>query len=306
MRQRKSASPIRWHTQPFLSIPEIRRLAGAAAVFASAFCFYFSTVVIRWSQLGAVIDPSFFVFSRFLLGFVVIAVLMLIRRQPPRPRNHHLLIGRTICNGISVLCFYKAVETTTVAEANILNMTYPMFVAIFSWLTFRSQRNMASIAAVAAAMLGTWCILSPGAIGLRLENLWGLASGLSASGAILYLNFSRQVHDTETILLYVFGLGAVLILALFHGRFFIPDGNEIYYLFLCAAAGVVGQFLMTLGFRYVTAVEGSIVSTTRILLAALLGPVLMADPALSLTGWLGALLIFAANLILAVKRPTIG
>ena len=50
------------------------RLLGELAVFASAFCFYFSTVVIRWSQAEVTIDPSYFAFFRFLTGFLVFHV----------------------------------------------------------------------------------------------------------------------------------------------------------------------------------------------------------------------------------------
>ncbi|MCP3954481.1 MAG: EamA/RhaT family transporter, partial [Desulfobacterales bacterium] len=69
-----------------------------------------------------------------------------------------------------------------------------------------------------------------------------------------------------------------------------------------AAFGIAGQYLLTLGFRYVTAVEGGIISSTRILLAALLGPILVAEPALTIAGWLGALLIFGANVVLAARK----
>jgi len=60
--------------------------------------------------------------------------------------------------------------------------------------------------------------------------------------------------------------------------------------------------LLTLGFRYVTAVEGSILSSTRILLAAVCGPLIAMDPALNRYGWIGALLIFGANVMLAFKK----
>jgi drug/metabolite transporter (DMT)-like permease len=66
--------------------------------------------------------------------------------------------------------------------------------------------------------------------------------------------------------------------------------------------GVGGQYLLTLGFRYVTAVEGSIISSSRILLAAICGPLIAMDPALNVYGWIGALLIFGANVILAIRR----
>jgi len=62
----------------------------------------------------------------------------------------------------------------------------------------------------------------------------------------------------------------------------------------------MGQIFITFGFRFVTAVEGSIISSSRILLAALLGPVIAAEPALTLIGWLGAFLIFIGNVYLAL------
>ena len=99
----------------------------------------------------------------------------------------------------------------------------------------------------------------------------------------------------------MFGLGALVIFAIFHRNFFWPNLHEIYFLGLCAAAGVAGQFLLTNGFRYVTAVDGSIISSMRILLAALLGPFVAGELPLKAMGWTGALLLFGANAVLAIR-----
>jgi len=280
------------------------RLVGGWAVFVSAFCFYLSTVVIRWSQAEVSIAPSYFVFARFLLGALVVCAIMTYRRQLPRPRSYHLLLGRTVFNCMAVYCFYMAVEFTSVAEANILNMTYPVFVALISWALLREQRDPVAMVMVAVAFAGIWLILAPEKLDLKTANLWGLASGLSASVSMTYLNVSRQVHDTNTVLFFMFGLGALLIFAVFRGDFFWPDPRELYYLGLCAASGVAGQFLLTIGFRHVTAVDGSIISSMRILLAALLGPFVVGEVPLNAAGWVGALLLFGANAVLAVRRNT--
>ena len=279
-----------------------RRLLGSLAVFASAFCFYFSTVVIRSSKGIAAIDPSFFAFVRFVMGFVVVCVVMLFLRQRPRPKNYHLLLGRTIANCIAVYCFYMAVQHTTVAEANILNMTYPVFVALFTWIFLRSQHDPLALGMVGLAFIGIWLILSPGHFDIKLDNLWGLASGLTASFAIVYLNISRQLHDTNTVLFFMFGLGAIFMFLFFHNHFFRPDITASYYLIMCGVWGVAGQFLLTVGFRFITAVEGSIVSSMRIFIAAILGPFIVGEAPLNLAGWIGASLLFAANAILAVRH----
>ena len=280
----------------------VLRLVGGWAVFFSAFCFYLSTVTIQWSRATTAITPSYFVFARFLLGFLIVCVVMVSRRQLPRPVNYHLLIGRTLSNCVAVYCFYMAVRFTSVAEANILNMTYPVFVALIAWVLLRSQHDPIALAMVGIAFAGIWLILAPGKIDFQAVSFWGLASGLAAAVSMTYLNVSRQYHDTNTVLFFMFGLGALVILAVFHADFFWPNLQAFSYLGMCAASGVAGQFLLTIGFRYVTAVEGAIISSMRILLAALLGPIVVGEPALNAIGWVGALLLFGANAVLAVRR----
>jgi len=275
---------------------------GLLAVFGSAFFFYLATLIIRWGAPHVKIASPYYVFARLLLGFIVVSATMLLRRQRLQPRKYSLLIGRTLGNTVAVFCFYKAVETGSVAEANILNMTYPLFVAVFSWFFLRGQRDIGSIVIVGVAFAGVWLVLAPANLGSNLGNFWGLSSGIAAAAAIIFLNLSRRHHDSQTILFYMFGLGAVLVLIFFHDTIFLPNLEELFYLLSCSMAGILGQYLITYGFFYVTAVEGSIISSSRILLAALLGPVLVADPQLTIAGWCGALLIFSANVALALKK----
>ncbi len=279
-----------------------RQTLGWIAVFCSTFCFYLATVIIRWAEPEVDIQASYFVFSRFLLGFLVVCTTMLIKRHRFKPVRYHYLIGRTAANTVAVFCFYKAIESGSVAEANILNMTYPLFVALFSWFVIREQRDSLALFIVGIAFAGIWMILSPADIAIEKNNLWALASGITAAAAMIYLNISRRYHDSQTILLFMFGFGALTIFLLFHQSIFWPNRQELLFLFTCSAVGVLGQYLLTFGFLYVTAVEGSIISSSRILLAAILGPVLVADPSLAFSGWCGALLIFAANTSLALRK----
>lgn len=282
-----------------------KELLGCLSIFCSAFCFYLATTTIRWSKSWVTLDPAFFVFVRFLLGFFVVCSVLSLRRQSLKPRRYDFLIGRTLANCVAVYCFYKGVDLTTVAKANILNMTYPIFIAIFSWIFLKEQRDAVAVTIVLVAFAGVWLILSPEKIGLDFNNLWGLASGISASFAIIFLNLSRKFHDSETILFYMFGLGSVIIFLFFHDKIFVPDKQELYYLLICSGFGICGQYLLTLGFRYVTAVEGGIISSTRILLAALLGPCIASDLPLSPSGWMGAILIFGANVYLALRKAKV-
>ncbi|MBI9089709.1 MAG: DMT family transporter [Desulfobacterium sp.] len=285
------------------SLP-IREISGYLAVFGSAFCFYLSTTVIIYARKFQVeIDASYFTFARFLLGFVIVSLVFMVKKKRPKPVSYHLLFGRALFNTIAAFCFFKAVEQTSLSEGNILNMTYPLFVAFISWFLFRDQRDPIAIAIVLTAFTGVWMILVPDHhAAFSADSLWGLCSGISGAGAILYLNASRKVHDTETILFFMFGAGGLAIFCLYRQHIFMPDLKDFFFLMLCALFSVLGQYLLTAGFRYVTALEGSIISSTRILMAALLGPVLMSEPALSITGWVGAGMIFGGNVYLAIRK----
>ncbi len=249
------------------------------------------------------IDVSYFAFCRFVLGFCIVAIVMKVKKQRVRPVKYHYLIGRMLGNTAAVYCFYQAASLGSVAEANILNMTYPLFVALASWFVFKAQRDKLAIVFVVLACVGVWLVLAPeGGISIALSSIWGIFSGLAAAIAIIYLNLARRDHDSNTILFFLFGLGAILMVVFFHDSMFLPNGKEFFYLSICSIVGVAGQYLITYGFRFVTAVEGSVISSTRILLAAILGPLLLAEPVLSLLGWGGALLIFVANVGLALRR----
>jgi drug/metabolite transporter (DMT)-like permease len=184
-------------------------------------------------------------------------------------------------------------------------MTYPIFVAVIAWFFLRDQRDGVAPGVVPVAFAGIWLIVAPAGADWNWSNGWGLASGIAASFAIVFLNLSRKYNSAETTLFYMFGGGALMMWLLFHEHIHLPNLKEFYYLLICSLFGVGGQYLITYGFRYVTAVEGSIITSTRILLAAVLGPIIVADPALALSGWFGALLIFVANVILSVRKARV-
>lgn len=282
-----------------------KELYGRLAIFGSTFCFYLSTVLVRWGTAKDVgLSSSFLVFARFSLGLLVVVTILILKRQRPRPRQYHFLIGRAVTNAAAVFCLYKAVELTTVAQANILNMTYPMFIAIISWVLLRAHRDISAMLMTLVAFFGIVLVLSPGEFQVAWNSLWGLASGIIAAFSIILLKYSRQQNDTDTVLLILFGLGSVIIFSLFHQQFHVPNSIELFYLVSCGGMGVMGQYLLTLGYRHVSAVEGGIISSFSIFLAAIFGPLLTSDPALTLIGWIGALIIFGTDAYFIIRKSS--
>ncbi len=108
-------------------------------------------------------------------------------------------------------------------------MTYPVFVALITWGFLHERLEFRMSLALLTAFAGIVLILHPGNMAINVKHLWGLGSGISAALAIICLNRSRKVHDSETVLFYMFGLGSLMIYAGFHDRMVIRHAIDIVY-----------------------------------------------------------------------------
>jgi drug/metabolite transporter (DMT)-like permease len=278
-------------------------LYGSIAILTSMWCFYLETAVVRWATAGAVaLSTPFLIFVRFLVGLLIVAGVFLLKRKPLRPRGYLPLLGRAFTNLLAVFCSYKAVELTTLAQGSILNMTFPVFLGIFSWFVFKAQRDLVALMMTVVAFCGIFLVVSPGDFSLDWNSLWGITSGIIAAVSLMLLTIARQHNDTDTVMFVVFGAGAVALYLVFRETLYIPDREETFYLLLGALMAVAGQYLLTMGFRYVTPVKGGVLSSTRILIAAFVGPYITSDPQLTFLGWIGALLILGTNIYFIARK----
>jgi drug/metabolite transporter (DMT)-like permease len=231
-----------------------------------------------------------------------VLILLVLKQKVPKPVDQRFLIARAVTNFCAVYCFFEATEVTSAAQANILNMTAPVFIALFSWVLGIGKRDLLGYFISFLAFIGIVLTLDLTSSEIGLESLWGLASGIFAAIAIIFLNISRRDNDIETVLFYLFIVGSVLSVAFFGADMYWPNDLEFKYLLVGSLFGIFGQFLLTYAFRYISAVEGGVIGTSRILMAVILGPILTTDPALSQLGWFGALLIFISNVVLALRK----
>jgi drug/metabolite transporter (DMT)-like permease len=285
--------------RPFFS----QETYGSVAILASVWCFYLETAVVRWATAGNVaLSTPLLIFVRFLVGFLVVGCVVGCKRKPLRPCHYSLLLGRAVTNILAVFCSYKAVELTTLAQGSILTMTYPVFIGIFSWFVFKAQRNLVGLFMTVVAFCGILLVISPGEFRLEWNSLWGVISGIIAAVSLMALNAARQHNDTDTVMCVVFGVGTVGVHLVFRKALYVPTRTELFYLLLGAGMAVTGQYLLTMGFRYVSPVKGGVLSSTRIVIAAFFGPYITADPPLNVFGWIGTGLIFGSNLYFIARK----
>lgn len=214
-----------------------------------------------------------------------------------------MLYLRGFLNAAAVLILFFAVEYTTITNANVLNMTYPIFVALFSHMLIGERFHISVVAPLLLTAGGVYMVIQPDFGNINWGDLIGLASGIVSALAIIYLRVLRRTDETHVILFYLFAVGSFLLLIPTIPLFVMPDMKEFLLLFLCSLCGVAAQYFLTHGYKFISAVGGSIVSASRVYIASLLGVIFFNDP-VNLMLFAGTLLIVGSNILTARIEST--
>lgn len=266
---------------------------GVLLLLSAEFCFTLATVFGKFAMAGegmAGIEVSFF---RFLLGSLAAAGYMLWKKVSFRPQNITYVALRAISNTVAVLLFFTGIQYTTVTNANMLNLTYPVFVFLLAPLINREKGRKRYFFFLLLALAGVYLIILPDFSSVNPGDLCALLSGLVAGFAISFLREARKYDSSEVIVFYLMLTGLILNLAALLPGYSIPTGAGLVYALSSGAVAVTGQALITVGYRYIEAAPGSIISGSRILFAGVMGVSLFSDP-LTLQIILGGALILVS------------
>lgn len=273
-------------------------IRGTLLILAAEFSFALSTVFTKFVTTGSAIPAIELTFFRFLAGFIGVALFVLHTGKSIRPKNVPFITLRAVFNTAAVLFFFLGIQYTTVSKANMLNMTYPVFVFLIAPLMTKERLAPRGFLFLLLSMAGMVLVMLPagGIVGIADINrgdLFSLLSGVFAAVAITSLRQARKSDETHVILFYLMLFGAAINAIPMIALFVTPRGVMIPLVIAATIASVAGQVFITAGYRYIEAAAGALVSSSRIIFGLLLGVSIFADP-LTLRIGAGALLILVS------------
>lgn len=256
---------------------------GLLFLLLAELSFALSTVFAKIVTTTSPVPAIELTFFRFLLGFVGIGIYTAATGKSLSPKNFTFISLRAVFNTAAVMCFFLGIEQTTVSKANMLNMTYPVFVFIMAPLVTGERISTRSILLLLFAVAGMYLVIIPSFGGLspgdiNRGDLFSLLSGAFAAVAITSLRQARKSDETHVILFYLMFFGTVINAIPLLAMFEIPRGPVVIHVVAATTASVAGQVLITVGYRYIEAAPGSLVSSSRILFGLLLGVSVFSDP----------------------------
>lgn len=273
------------------------KLRGYIYTILSVILFSFMTLLVKLITKTGNIPAVEVVFFRFIIGFLAISITKKSRNLKINPINKKALWARAICNTLAVVFFFVTIQLSTITKANIYNLTYPVFVALIAPIFLPERLNFKKFLAVLLALFGTYLVVGAKIENLNIGDLVGILSGLTAGFAIVSLKKARLTDESFTILYYLMSIGTVITFISFMWFFKIPSLYEFMLLISVGLVSFAGQYTITYGMKYITAVESSILSSSRIFIAALLS-VLILGEILTLNVLLGGVIIFISIVLI--------
>jgi drug/metabolite transporter (DMT)-like permease len=244
---------------------------GVLLLILAEFCFASATVFAKFITNGSDIPAIEITFFRVSLGVMVAALYMWQTKTSFRPKKVFLVVTRAVLSFSALVTFFFAVEHSSVTNANMLNMTYPVFIFLVAPLFKLEKMHKLALLFLVSAMAGIYLVIFPDFSNLNVGDIVGLISGIFAAFAIITLSVAREHDSTVLIVFYLMAIGTVCNAIMMAPVFVMPQQHVLWLLLCSGVMGVMGQVMLTMGYKNVSAKAGSMVSSSRIVFAALMG-----------------------------------
>lgn len=274
------------------------RKKGIIFITASAFGFAMMSAFVKISGDLPSFQKTFF---RNIVSLMVAFALISKHRGNffGQKNNQKTLLLRSIFGTLGILFNFYSIDKLVLSDANMLNKLSPFFVIIFSGIFLKEKVNIKQIIAIIIAFVGTLFIIKPS---LNLEimpAIAGILGGVTAAAAYTCVRSLSGKEHPETIVFYFSFISSVITFPLMIIYYENMNIMQLIYLLLAGIFASLGQFGITLAYKYAPAKEISIFDYTNIIFSAIISLCLFGilPDYLSLVGYI---IIFSASLYIFV------
>lgn len=248
-------------------------------------------------------------FLRNLLASIVLFVIIFFCNRKCLKislKDIWMFVGTGICSiAFFNICYFKAIQMTSLSVAAILLYTAPVMVVVLSCIFLGEKFSIKKAVALVLAFAG--CIFTTGIVGTRpgisgMGMLIGLGSGLGYALYSIFGAIALKKYNTITITFYTFFMATVGLLP-FSGTVrmigLIQSIPNIIPVTICLAVfSTVLPFLFyTTGLKYMEAGKASIMAFIEPMVASICGVVIFKET-LAVSNIIGIVLIFASLVVI--------
>ena len=270
------------------------RTKGVLFIIMSAFGFAMMSAFVKLSGDLPSFQKTFF---RNITSCIIAFILILINKESffGKLENQKILILRSIFGTLGIVFNFYAIDKLVLSDANMLNKLSPFFVIIFSALFLKEKINLKQGLAIIVAFIGALFIIKPQFNFDMIPSLIGVCGAICAAAAYTCLRVLGGKEKYYTIVFYFSFFSTIVILPFMLIVYKEMSTLQFIYLILAGIFASIGQFGITIAYKYAKAKEISIFDYSNILFSAIISIVLFGviPDYLSVLGYI---IIFAVSL----------
>ena len=245
------------------------RTKGILFLVFSAFGFAVMSAFVKLAGDLPSFQKTFF---RNLVSCIV-ALFFIIKNKESffgKKENQKVLLLRSALVTVVIVLNFYSIDKLVLSDANMLNKLSPFFVIIFSALFLSEKINFKQFIAIIIAFVGTLFIIKPSFNLDMIPAFMGILGAIFAAGAYTCLRVlgGREKHYT---IVFYFSLFSLVVIFPFMMAVYTPMSiKQFFYLLMAGLFASIGQFGITIAYKYAPAKEISIFDYSNILFSAMI------------------------------------
>ncbi len=245
------------------------RTKGILFLVFSAFGFAVMSAFVKLAGDLPSFQKTFF---RNLVSCIV-ALFFIIKNKESffgKKENQKVLLLRSALGTVGIVLNFYSIDKLVLSDANMLNKLSPFFVIIFSALFLSEKINFKQFIAIIIAFVGTLFIIKPSFNLDMIPAFMGILGAIFAAGAYTCLRVlgGREKHYT---IVFYFSLFSLVVIFPFMMAVYTPMSiKQSFYLLMAGLFASIGQFGITIAYKYAPAKEISIFDYSNILFSAMI------------------------------------
>jgi drug/metabolite transporter (DMT)-like permease len=274
---------------------------GVRYILFSAIGFAFMGACVKGvSNVGI---PVFEIVAARAFVSLVISYLDVKRKRLSLWGNNKLLLfARGLVGTFALMCVYYAVSTIPLAEATILQYTYPIFTSLLAVMFLKERVQITTLLCITLCLLGLICMVQPSfdqhaQHDLPLFSVFiALIGAFGSSIAYVIVRKLSQTEDSSVIIFYFPLVALPASLLMMRDNVVWPDLHVSIMLVLVGVFTQIGQLGLTKAMKTLTAGKASAYSYIQIIFSTLIG-IAIFDEIPSTWTYLGGILIVSGALV---------
>ncbi len=276
------------------------RNKGIILLLFSAMGFSLMAMFVKLSGDVPTVQKTFF---RNAVSMVIAFGFVLYNKERlfGKKENQKFLLLRSALGMIGVLLNFYAIDHLVLSDADMLNKMSPFITIIFAAIILKEYVMRFQIVSIIIAFAGTLFIIKPVFDLETVPYVAGIFSAVFAGGAYTVLRVLGNKEQFYTVVFY-FSIFTSAILLPFVIIFYEPMSTQQWiYLLAAGVFATIGQFGITVAYKFAPAKEISIFFYSTVIYAGIISVVLFGQIP-DMWSILGYIAIFGASFYMFIKN----